>query len=281
LVLSGYFAGRRAMVGVLLIGLFLVVDLARVGNRWVVAYNWKDRYLKAADNDVIRFLQKNSAQGRVASLPAPTNESNWVFRKEWLEHIFQYYNIQSLDIIQMPRVPEDVAAFERAVGYNGNPANLYKIGRRWQLTNTRYLIGPVAAYSELNNKLDPEQHRFQPRIIFELQQTSERGPALVYTNSFRQDRLQFALFEFTGALPRARLYANWQVNTNDEATLQELARKEFDPAQTVLVAEPLPTPKAASATNANAGRICQLRAQARCSSREGSIALCAAAERQV
>jgi hypothetical protein len=255
LLLSGYFAGRRATIGMLMIGLFLFVDLSRVGNRWVAAYNWKDRYLKAADNEVIRFLREHSRQGRVASLPAPTNDSNWVFRKEWLEHIFQYYNIQSLDIIQMPRVPEDVAAFERALGYDGNPANLYKIGRRWQLTNTRYLIGPVAAHSELNNKVDPERHRFQPRIIFELQPISERGPALVYTNSLRRDRLQFALFEFTGALPRAKLYTDWQVSTNDQATLQILARKEFDPSQTVLVAEPLPAPKAGSATNANGGTV--------------------------
>ncbi len=46
----------------------------------------------------------------------------------------------------------------------------------------------------------------------------------------------YALFEFTGALPRAKLYASWQVNTNDQATLARLASASFDPEQTVLVA---------------------------------------------
>ena len=53
---------------------------------------------------------------------------------------------------------------------------------------------------------------------------------------------QYAVFDFTGALPRAKLYANWQVSTNDQATLKELASAEFDPEQTVLVADPLPAP---------------------------------------
>src|SRR5204863_4676712 len=81
---------------------------------------------------------------------------------------------------------------------------------------------------------------------------------------------QWAVFDFTGALPRAKLFANWKVSTNepaklqawvksvqprlepesasslatqspaDLATLHELADPSFDPAQTVLLAEPLP-----------------------------------------
>jgi hypothetical protein len=61
-----------------------------------------------------------------------------------------------------------------------------------------------------------------------------------------------ALFEFTGALPRAKLYSNWQVNTNDEATLKTLASTNFDPWQTVLVSMPMPV---SAATNQNAGSV--------------------------
>jgi uncharacterized membrane protein YfhO len=63
-----------------------------------------------------------------------------------------------------------------------------------------------------------------------------------------------ALFEFTGALPRAKLYSNWQVNTNDQAVLKTLADLNFDPAKTVLVSTPqknLP----AVATNENSGTV--------------------------
>jgi hypothetical protein len=256
LTLSGYFSGRRALVGVCLISVFLVVDLARVGSRWLAPiYNFKERYVRAADNDVIKLLKQKPYEGRVASLPAPTSESNWVLRKEWLENIFQYYNIQSLDVIQMSRVPEQVAAFEGALAYNGKPDNYYKLIRRWQLTNTKYLIGPLAAYSELNTKIDPQQ-RFQPRIIFEFEHLSQRGPALVHTVTPDRNRYQsqFALFEFTGALPRVKLYSHWQVITNDQATLTQLASKDFNPEQTVLVAEAI-SQSQGSATNASPGTV--------------------------
>jgi hypothetical protein len=64
-----------------------------------------------------------------------------------------------------------------------------------------------------------------------------------------------ALIEFTGALPRARLYSNWQVSTNDTATLQTLTNTNFDPWQTVLVSTPLPTAPAADATIQNVGSV--------------------------
>jgi len=59
---------------------------------------------------------------------------------------------------------------------------------------------------------------------------------------------QFALMEFTGALPKARLYGNWQVQTNDAAALERLASRDFEPAQTVLVADAIAP---ATATNQN------------------------------
>jgi hypothetical protein len=176
-----------------------------------------------------------------------------LYHNDWKQHIFQYYNIQTLDIIQMSRVPQDVAAFEGAMSYDGNPANMFRFTRRWQLANMRYLIGPAAAYTMLNTELDPEK-RFQPRIIFEFYKEGPNAPILVRTNSFdpKSQYPQFALFEFTGALPRVKLYSNWQVSTNDQATLAELASKDFNPEQTVLVAEPIASPTSVS-TNSNAG----------------------------
>ncbi len=84
---------------------------------------------------------------------------------------------------------------------------------------------------------------------------------------------QYAVFDFTGALPRAKLYANWQVSTNDEVTLQKLASGDFNPAETVLVADPLPAAGPGGVTNQNAGTVeyldyapkrIVLRAQAAC-----------------
>jgi hypothetical protein len=91
---------------------------------------------------------------------------------------------------------------------------------------------------------------------------------------------QLAVIDFAGALPRAKLYTNWRVSTNDPVTLQEwsksvqervrkematalaaqgptdlatlreLADKDYDPAQTVLLAESLPV---VGSTNQNPG----------------------------
>jgi hypothetical protein len=49
----------------------------------------------------------------------------------------------------------------------------------------------------------------------------------------------YAVFDFTGALPRTKLYSSWMVITND-AALRLLASPDFDPHQTVLVANPSP-----------------------------------------
>jgi hypothetical protein len=256
--LSGYFSGRRVLAGVCLIAAFLVMDLTRVGSRWVATYDWKGRYLEGADNDVIiKFLKDKPYKGRVAiwpfGLPAQYQFVQQVYHDTWKQNIFQYYNIQTLDIIQMSRVPQEVAAFEGAMSSDGSKDTLFRIARRWQLTNMRYLIAPAAAQSMLNTELDPER-RFQPRMIFEFYQSREGGSILARTNAFDQNRLQFALFEFNGALPRVKLYSNWQVSTNDEATLTKLASKEFNPEQTVLVAEPIASAQGDS-TNSSAGTV--------------------------
>ena len=157
--------------------------------------------------------------------------------------------------------------------------------RRWELTNTRYLLGPAAFVDSLNQQLDAGKGRFRIATRFDLAAKtgvdqsvpqSEQVTAVITTNG------QLAVIDFTGALPRAKLYSSWKVSTNeaaklqdwsksiqqrvrqeeasalaaqnqaDLATLHELAEKEFDPAQTVLLAEQLPV---APGTNQNAGEV--------------------------
>jgi hypothetical protein len=121
----------------------------------------------------------------------------------------------------------------------------------------RYLVGAAGLQDLLNQQIDA-QGRFRVVQRFEIVPRSgilrptkvEDFTVATATNG------NFAVFEFTGALPRAKLYSQWQVNTNDDATLQLLASKEFDPARIVLVAEPLPSPKeVAPNTLAGAGTV--------------------------
>jgi hypothetical protein len=90
----------------------LVIDLARADAPWIVYWNYKQKY---ADNPVIEFLKQQNVQGRVTAELAPlsrqflinNNGSNFpALYFEWLQNHFQYYRVQSLDIIQMPHMPE-------------------------------------------------------------------------------------------------------------------------------------------------------------------------------
>jgi hypothetical protein len=205
---------------------------------------------------VIDFLRAKPYEHRVAVLPFPVPQRYALFsdlyNTEWKQQLFQYYNIQSLDYVMNPRPREDEIAFETALRTR-NTNTLHRVTRRWQLTNTRYLLGPAVFLDSLNQELDPAQHRFRIAARFEIvlkpDVSTYTGARDELTAVMKPDG-QYALFDFTGALPRAMLYANWQVSTNDQVTLTNLASAEFDPQRTVLVANPsIPSPQAPSGLN--------------------------------
>lgn len=259
LTIKGVFTAKRSTAAGVLLGLLLVVDLARANAPWVVTYNWKD---KLATNPVVDFLRQAPHEYRVALVPLermidfsklpPEARSladlylqlHSLYHIEWMQHHFPFYNIQSLEVVQMSRMPADYKAYLAALG--GVPL------RYWQLTNTRYLVAP-AAILELLNQRDP-QRRFRLAMAFDIApkpgvtqvRTYEDLTAVANTNG------SFAVIEFTGALPRANLYGTWQVSTNDQATLQTLASPLFDPAQSVLVAPAIQPP---ASTNQPAGKV--------------------------
>ena len=255
LALSGVFAGARAKWGVVLLGALVVLDLGRANLPWIIYWDYPQKY---ATNPIIEQLRDKPYEHRVARLPFPSPPQLALFgdlyRIEWAQHHFLYYNIQSLDIIQMPRMPADLLAFETALGFDGASNKLYLIARRWALTNTRYLLGPAGYVDALNRDLDPLQHRFRTATRFDV------VPKEGVTQPIRLDELtalpnpegQYALIEFTGALPRARLYTNWQVSTNDRTVLEQLVSPSFDPDKSVLVTGGIAAP---AGTNSAGGTV--------------------------
>jgi hypothetical protein len=260
LVICGYFTGPRAKAGALLLGGFLLFDMCRANLPWVVDWDYKQKYEVGSLNPIVKYLVDKPYENRVFELPFRVPEGMELFdelyRIEWVQHLFPYYNIQSLDIVQMPRMPEDIQAFKGALAPRGDAASAPLIAREWQLTNTRYLLGPAGYLEVMNQQLDPEQHRF--RIL----QRFEVVPKPGITEPKRLEELtavpdpngRYALFEFTGALPRAKVYSSWQVNTNDQALLKTLADLNFDPAKTVLISTP-ENGLAPAATNVNSGTV--------------------------
>ena len=272
LIIAGVFAGKRAKLGGLLLGLLLVIDLGRADLPYIIHWDYKQKYdvdsanPASSTNPIINFLRDKPYEHRVICLPPffrspqhlPFYNDYWtdLYHVEWVQHHFPYYNIQSLDLVQRPRVPADEEAYEMALAPR-SADTYYLMARRWQLTNTRYLLGPAGFLDVLNELLDPLQHRFRIVQRFDVMPK----PGIQQLTSFEEMTAvpgndgACALFEFTGALPRAKLYSNWQISTNDSATLKTLASTNFDPQLQVLVSTPLPAAPVVNATNENSGTV--------------------------
>jgi hypothetical protein len=253
LVLNGSLSGARTSLGALLFGLLVVFDLGRADLPWLTHWDYRQKY---ATNDVLEFLKDKPYEHRVSILPFQDTSAsallNLVYYIQWAQHHFPYYGIQSLDIVSLPRMPKDLAAFEGTFRVK-DAGTMNALARRWQLTNTRYLIGPITALDSLNDQFDPVRRRFEVVQAFKVEPArdgSETASASVpgAAKPASLDNLTavtdaggpYAIFEFTGALPRARLYSHWQAATNDQSALEQLGQTAFDPERTVLVNSALP-----------------------------------------
>ena len=240
---SGAFAGARARWGGLALGLLLVADLGRADLPWVVIWNYQEKY---ASNPVIERLRQQPYEHRVTLLPGtvPTRLSYLakLYRYEWLQQVFPFYNVQTLDIVDMPRVPEDYSAYTTTLQVSHFAGDLDPYFRYWALTSTDYVLGLADAPDTLN--LDPALNGRSFRIVQRFDVLPRPGFTLAdlpeHFTAQPDDHGPYALFQYTGALPRAKLFTRWQVNTNNQAMLAQLAAPGFDPWQTVLVAGPAP-----------------------------------------
>jgi hypothetical protein len=253
LIFSGAFAGKRSNWGAFFLGLLLVTDLGLANQPWTIFWNYEDKY---ASNPIIDLLRDKPYEHRVAlapvNLPPKLMALRQIYKIEWMQHQFPYYNVQSFDVVEMPRMPLDFAAF-----LTQQTNSIIHQVRAWQLTNTRYILGPASFADLMDEKNYISPDLLQPVGRFEI---VHKPGVLVATTP---DQLAvstdtngpFELFEFTGALPRAKLYSHWQVNPDDSATLKHLFSPEFDPQTNVVVADELPTNSAASTTQTASGTV--------------------------
>jgi hypothetical protein len=259
-ILKGSFAGRQARMGIFALGLLLVVDLGRANLPWIVYWELDDKYLT---NPIIESLRDKPYEHRVAIVPMSPSGQNGarnntfvsqLYRVEWLQHELPYFNVQCLDNVQMPRKSEALFDYEKDFQPTNQDQTVPLITRRWELTNTRYLFGVVGIESYINYHLAGTGKEL--RILQRFRLTPKPGT----TGSLRIENMTaapdpegaLALFEFSGALPRVKLYSNWLVTTNDQKALSLLVDRNFNPERTVLVSDPIPD-AVASATNDNPG----------------------------
>lgn len=247
LVMSGVFAGRRAKAAGFLLGSLLLFDLGRADLPFIIHWNYP---LKYASNPIVDMLRDRPYEHRVAVLHSDSLFEN-VYDIEWVQQLFPYYNIQSLDVVQRPRVASMDAAYQGAFTAR-TQEDSYLVGRHWQLSNTRYLVGPAGYLDSLNEQLDPDQKRFRIAARFEIISKPEvaRAEQLQDLTAVSSESGQYALFDFTAALPRASVFSNWQVDTNDQDVLKTLADRHFDPLKMVLVSMPVPASPTTGGPNA-------------------------------
>lgn len=278
---SGWFSGVRANGAWMLLGGVLVVDMIRSNSPWVMTYDYQIRY---QTNPVVDFLKQKPSDARVTAFIDPhrmymlgNGQAFHYLHNEWLEHHFQFNRIQSLDIIQMPRVPEIDAAYlaaltpPRFAGEAGDQLQQifaatvqlpylqsnqvaqvrgflplvrtnFSIARRlWQLTNTRWLLGNAGLATVLNEVLDPGARRFKEHFRFEFAPKPALPPdprwPLQHITAVQTPEGSQAVTEFTGALPRVKFYTQYETVTDDKAHLARLIDPSFDPERAVVTFE--------------------------------------------
>jgi hypothetical protein len=256
LIIRGSFAGSRGRWAIVLLGLLVTVDLARANQPWIIYWNYPRKY---ASNPIIDLLKEKPYEGRVVA-PSPLSSAQGIqldyltrqflqlYGIEWVQHHFQYYNIQSIDVAQDPRPPADKKAYLKAVGPD--------LGRYCQLTNTRWVLGLGGYLNLLNSQVDKGRNRFRIAALFEIAPKPDFGPgarfALDDLTAVPTTNGPLALFEYTAALPRAKLYPQWLVLTNGEEALAKLTDPAFDPASAVILSENIPGPSATASNPAPA-----------------------------
>jgi len=249
-LLKGAFAGGRAKWGGLALGLVLLADLGRANLPWVVDWNYQEKY---ASNPVVDRLRAQPYAHRITILPDPALQTapylNQLYRLEWLPQQFSYYNIQTLDVVEMPRMPIDLAAYVGALGKMPGNVKYQALIRMWELTGTDYVFGPADALDDLNQQMAGEPFHISERFDIVPKAGKTGFDNLENLTTVPEDNGPYALFEFTRALPRAQLFSQWQITTNDQTVLDQLASPAFDASQKVLVSDELPAGAAASGVN--------------------------------
>ena len=250
---TGAFSGKRRSLGALVILVFLLVDLGRANLPWIVPVDYKEEY---SSNPVLDYLRQQPYDQRVVlvpmQLPPPLALIRNLYKVEWLQHQFPFYDIQAFDMVSIPRLPEDLAAYQKQYDPTQTTNSLIPILRAWQLTNTRYMLGPSELETVWEDNSNLFQHPLKPLIQFDIvpkanapYQTHDPGD---FTVSISANGL-FSLFEMGNMLPRACVYSHWENDTQDKSVLDKLFNPTFNPETEVIVDEAAPDCPSTNATD--------------------------------
>jgi len=171
------------------------------------------------ENAVITLLKQDMPEHRVA-LVTQDGFYNW-----WLTYVFPYHGIQSVNITQMPRMPNDYKNFLGTVGRN--PV------RFWQLAAVGYVLAPTQVWGQLQR--DPVLHdAFELRLAYNTTPAAD-GMGVTVSPTMSAQAAQHVVLRFKQPGPRHALFAGAEVCADPEA-LRRLADPAAPLFQQVLIA---------------------------------------------
>lgn len=258
--LSGAWSGRNANIVWVLMGLFLIVDLGRSDIPWIHYFDYQKEY---SENSVLDFLADKPYEHRVIGRLSPKGLGSGIgtpigrLYDYWQQNAFPYYNIQSLDFAQWPRVPVLDSSYMKNFALHGEDlaeCNLWPTERLWELTNTRYIVC-TAPIVPLLSRFADSRHSFTVKTFLRVERKSDVAAFedVGDLTAVPDARGNYALVEMNNCLPRVQLYSHWESPTNDDATLQTLASRDFNPEQTLLVAQDTPVGQPSGNASVDAG----------------------------
>ena len=260
-ILSGAWSGPRAKIAWLCLGAILILDLGRSDLPWIHYFDYEKKYSPNAVSDFLaaRKPYEQRVMGRLSPRRAGSSNNNSDFGKLynfWMQNDFPYHGIQCLDFAEMPRMPAmDDAYLHNFEIYGTN--DLFPAARLWELTGTRYLFLSAGSVPWLNQNADPVQRGFHAVAWLRLavkdpaQPVVDAGDFTVYPDPKGTN----AMIEYDHVLPRAKLFAHWEIPTNGAANLATLLSRDFIPAQTVLLWTNPAVPAAPGDPTADAGAV--------------------------
>ena len=274
--MSGVWSGSLAWRIWVLCAVVMVLDFGRAHGRYLIHENYVKKYASNPVVDVLRQAPHENriklfpsafamslAQSELIQLQQrmqkTTNQPerlamqmkgqqlmqqvgqvellNNVYSVLWAQHHFPYYQIQSLDVIQEPRVAAENRIYRQVLGQDAF--------RLCELTGTRFLLGLGQGHASHLDAIYGQTNSFGEHSLFSLGPREPGGQITSYddvTATIQTNGL-LSLIEFHGALPRAGIFANWRSGLSDDEVLATLPRKTWNPHQEVLVAENIPAPE--------------------------------------
>jgi hypothetical protein len=258
-IISGAWSGPGIKWAWSLLGILLIVDLARADEPWVRYFDYGEKY---SPNPIVDFLQDKPYEHRVIGKLEPRGPGSGItpgFGEVyffWIQNDFPYHNIESLDFSQASHMPDLDRDYLKAFELKGTDirgTDLFPAMRLWQLTNTRYILAASGGVDMLNARASRVNMRFHIIKFFNLEKKLPVPDDVGDLTAVEGPKGQYAMIDFSNALPRVKLYSNWAVPTNDATVLTNLADPAFDPEKSVLVSSETPVTKSSAAPGSNPG----------------------------